>query len=589
MLLKRDAIFLYLMTVTVFFLNACATKNETIRDSSPADSINTSLIPDMASVISFDSTAFYLQSFVTEEIQDEGASSEAVRSGLNKFYDKRVFEPAWLEGLSLSDHAVVLIKDICSANEAALLPVSYNPGLLIDVLNNAAEAPSHITLAALDLQLSRAFLLLADDHFSGRIDPEVLPYEVFLERRIVTLDSVMEESLSRPAPASFSASLQPNHFHYRRLLDALNHYRDLEERGGWPMIESNEVLEPGIKDSTVSILRRRLLISGDLIHTPGEEHNALYDVNVATAVARFQTRHGLLVDSLVGPSTIEALNVSVEDRIRQIERSIERWRWLPQDLSDRYVLVNIPAFKVYGFDEGAQALEMRVIVGSEYNEQYTPVFSDRMDYVVFRPYWNVPHSIASEEIGPKALSDSTFITRNGYEILAGERIVTPDAEAIEKLIAGQYRIRQQPGPRNALGLVKFIFPNRHAIYLHDTPADHLFERHERDLSHGCIRLEDPPRFASYVLGKQGWNAESIQGAIYSGDRQEVSLDDPIPVYLMYLTTSVDEDGTVFFYDDVYGFDAELAKMLAKRKSRLLATASDTRLVCRALQHFHALN
>lgn len=587
---KPDLLVLVTVTFALLLSGGCAGANESNKEPLslvPSDSIDEDLLPDIASVITFDSTAAYLQTFVREETGIKDASNEAVQLGLQRFYEKGQFKPVWLEGLKLTDHAIALITDVCNADEASLLPVSYQPDLLQDALNRAADAPTHRTLASLDLQLSRTFMLYADDHLAGRLDPEVLPYDVFLERDLIALDSVMEKALNRSAPKSFSAFMQPEHPHYERLIGALDRYREITNSGGWPSIMTEEVLKPGMTHGAVPALRRRLSISGDFFN-PIADSSIEYDRHVAAAVARFQARHGLAVDSLVGPATRSALNVTAESRVRQIERTIERWRWLPRDLTNRYVLVNIPGFKVYGYDAGVKALEMRVIVGSEYKEQYTPVFSDRMDYVVFRPFWNVPHSIASQEIAPKAMVDSMYISRNNFEILAGEQIVTPDQEALDKLVDGIYRIRQKAGPTNALGLVKFIFPNRHAIYLHDTPADHLFESPDRDLSHGCIRLEDPPRFASYVLGGQGWTPERIHEAINMGDRQKVLLDDPIPVYLMYLTAFVDEQGMVSFYDDVYGFDEELEEILSNRRMWIRSAVGNSRIICHALERFKAL-
>lgn len=587
----RNVITASILLTSLFLFSRCAQEAEVIDTSSAFqqdDSLAADLLPDLASVIQFDSTASYLQTHITSKQTRNSAIDSTIRVGLEQYYGEGIFEPAWLNDLTLTAHAITLIQDVCNANEVALLPVSYQPGMLYEALDKATVAPTHETLAALDIQLSRTFMQYANDYIAGRFDPELLPYDIYLDRPDIRLDSMMKAMLDQPAPASFSQAMQPEHPHHQRLLDALERYRTITKAGGWPALNLEDILEPGMVHPSVPVLRSRLHKSGDLA-----DHASLtdtsYDAAVTLAVARFQQRHGLQVDSTVGPSTLAALNVTAEDRVRQIERNIERWRWLPRDLGQRYVLVNIPAFKVFAYNDGVKALDMRVIVGSEYNEHYTPVFSDRMDYVVFRPFWNVPHSIASEEIAPKALADSTFISRNNYEILVGDRIVTPDEEAINKLIEGVYRIRQRAGPGNALGLVKFIFPNRHAIYLHDTPADYLFERSDRDLSHGCIRLEDPPRFASYVLGPQGWTPDQIHEAIYDGERQEVHLEAPFPVYLMYLTAFVDDEGVVSFYDDVYGHDQKLNELLIRRTGRIQSSIRETQVICHALQKFSELS
>ncbi len=537
----------------------------------------------------YDSTAYYLDAFIQADptISANDASSAAVREGLQQFYQQGTFKPAWLNGLKLTDHALSLINDVCTASDNSLLPVSYQPNKLYEALEHAALQPTHENLAKLDLQLSRTFMLYADDHIAGRVDPEVLPYEVYLKRDDAPLAPMMAVALNKPAPKSFSNSMRPEHPHFVQLFDALEKYRTLAETGGWPIIKTNQTLKPGMSDNAVTTLRTRLYRSGDLSKNR-DSTNSLFDEDVATALAHFQVRHGLEVDSLLGPATLMALNVPVEERVLQIERSIERWRWLPHDLGDRYVLVNIPAFKVFGYQNGRKALEMSVIVGSEFNNQETPVFSDKMEYVVFHPYWNVPQGIAAEEIAPKALDDPSYISRNNYEILDGDEIVTPDKKALKKLEEGEYRIRQKGGANNALGLVKFIFPNQHAIYLHDTPADNLFDHTRRDMSHGCIRLEDPAQFAAYVLGSQGWSSSRIKTAMATDERTEVQLEEPIPVYLMYLTAYADDENNVFFFNDVYGFDRELREALVQRERRMISSSENTKRLCDILDKFREL-
>jgi murein L,D-transpeptidase YcbB/YkuD len=242
---------------------------------------------------------------------------------------------------------------------------------------------------------------------------------------------------------------------------------------------------------------------------------------------------------------------------------MERLRWLPSDMGDRRIVVNIPEFKVYGYDEGERALEMRVVVGSEYGGKETPVFSDEMNHVVFNPYWNVPYSIAANEMLPRIRENANYLPSRGFEVLDGNGDVLPAGSVNpDDIASGAVRIRQKPSPSNALGLVKFMFPNPHSIYLHDSPADHLFAEAERDFSHGCIRLEDPPRFGAFVLGKQGWSQTDVEMAIGAMERQVVQLDQHIPVYIMYMTAVVEDDGSVTFRDDVYGNDEALLQALS---------------------------
>ncbi|GJL63751.1 MAG: hypothetical protein NPIRA04_24050 [Nitrospirales bacterium] len=296
-------------------------------------------------------------------------------------------------------------------------------------------------------------------------------------------------------------------------------------------------------------LRRRLIATGDLKDVSEKKE---FDENVKQAVRRFQRRHGLSVDGLIGSETLSVLNVPVEVRIKQILLNMERRRWLPSELGANYVYVNIPDFMLTAYFEGEQRMKMRVIVGKPMSQ--TPIFSDTIEYVVFNPYWNVPRSIATEEILPKFLKDPMYLRSKNYEVVdRDEQILESHLFTVENLENDKVRIRQRPGPSNALGLVKFMFPNDHAIYLHDTPAEFLFDESERDFSHGCIRIEDPEAFAELLLGET-FTTEKISEIFETQERQVVDMPYPVPVYIVYFTTWVDNDGFVNFRDDIYGHD-----------------------------------
>lgn len=273
---------------------------------------------------------------------------------------------------------------------------------------------------------------------------------------------------------------------------------------------------------------------------------------MVTAVAHFQARHGLAVDSIVGPATRRALNVSAEHRVRQIEASLERLRWLPPRLGERHIEVNIPAFQLDAYTEGKRVLSMPVVVGAEYQGRATPIFADTMRYVVINPYWNVPESIASSELWPKQRRDPSYFRRNGYEVVHASW--------------GTY-VRQLPGPDNALGHIKFIFPNDFNVYLHDTPADALFGERVRAFSHGCVRVERPLALAQYVLGPQGWDSARVRDSIATARRERVDLQAGLPVYIIYLTATPALDGTMTFRNDLYDYDAKLLDQLAPDSGR----------------------
>jgi murein L,D-transpeptidase YcbB/YkuD len=302
----------------------------------------------------------------------------------------------------------------------------------------------------------------------------------------------------------------------------------------------------------------------------------VFDEALRDGVVRFQTRHGLTVDGRVGPLTLRALNVSAAERARLIELNLERWRWLPVDLGERYVLVNLPAFSLELVDREVPLLTMRVIVGKPYRR--TPVFSDLMRYLVLNPYWEVPPSIAVQDKLPLVQKDPLYLAANGFEVLTGwgadERVVAP--ATVDWTALGRssfpYRLRQAPGPVNALGRIKFMFPNPFNVYLHDTPSRELFTVDDRSLSSGCIRLERPVDLAEVVLeGTPGWDRQALETSLASPRTVTVSLARPIPVHLQHWTAWVEPDGTVAFRDDLYGRDERLDLALRERVEALLAT------------------
>jgi murein L,D-transpeptidase YcbB/YkuD len=285
-------------------------------------------------------------------------------------------------------------------------------------------------------------------------------------------------------------------------------------------------------------------------------------------IAKFQQRHGLTVDSSVGPGTRSALNLPVSARVHQIEANLERLRWLPVDAGERFVVVNVPAFILYAFNGTKRELTMRVVVGDELASRRTPIFADTMEYIQFGPYWNVPRSIAVGEILPKARADRGYLARNNYQILRGwgdnAPVVDPRSLSNTALFSARYRVRQKPGPDNALGRVKFMFPNDFAVYLHDTPSKGRFEQADRAVSHGCVRVADPEALAAFVLaGRNDWPRDKIATTLSAGQRVRVNLRDGPPVYLIYLTAYARE-GEVFFRDDIYDRDNRVIRALAAK-------------------------
>jgi murein L,D-transpeptidase YcbB/YkuD len=290
---------------------------------------------------------------------------------------------------------------------------------------------------------------------------------------------------------------------------------------------------------------------------------------IVSAIKSFQQRHGLKPDGRLGTQTLKQLNTPLSNRVEQLRLTLERWRWVPQQFPQPPVVVNIPEFRLRTFDDsGKLVLSMNVVVGKAVRHE-TPVFEKDMRYVVFRPYWNVPPSIQRSEIVPAIKRNPNYVTNQNYEVVTQSgQLVSSGAvsnEVLEELRTGKLGVRQKPGPKNALGLVKLMFPNEYHVYLHSTPAQQLFGESRRDFSHGCIRVEKPDELAAWALkNNPGWTLERVRSAMQSGeDNVQVDLPKPIPVLILYGTAVVDEQGIVHFFDDLYGHDASLKQVLAK--------------------------
>jgi murein L,D-transpeptidase YcbB/YkuD len=422
--------------------------------------------------------------------------------------------------------------------------------------------------AALDVWLTYLYLQYASDISNGVAGlSHADPTWRIRDKKLDPLER-LTQAIDDGGIAASLDELMPRHPQYAGLKSALATYREIAAKGGWPALPQMK-LKPGQDDPAVPLLARRLAITGDY---PGavDETQATYGPELQEAVKRFQRRHGLHPDGIASAGTIARMNVPVEDRIRQIALNLERWRWLPRTLGDRFVLVNIPEFRLEVWERDRVPLSMRVVVGK--TDTPTPIFADDMTYIVFAPYWNVPPDIARNETVPAVLGDAAFLQRTNMEVLdRSGNPVDPASIDLERL--SDYRFRQRPGASNSLGLVKFMFPNQFNVYLHDTPADSLFARATRSLSHGCVRVEQPEALAQYVLADQpDWTPERIRAAMRSGQERTVKLKAPLPVYLGYWTARVSADGLLQFRDDLYKVDARQMTLLAEALERLKTRA-----------------
>ena len=519
---------------------------------------------------------------LTSESKPSAAFKGARWKVLRQVYEDRKYRPFWITRGRPGGAARELAATLCDAEREGLRPADYSLADLRKVLEQTwtgDQKPAPAALARLDVELTTRLLDYGADLLAGRLDPAAVDNGWYIRARRSSVDSTLRVALRSTDPQSMLDRVRPRRKEYASLVKALGDYRDILEHGGWPAVPSGGKLRQGDRGPRVVALRDRLRASGDL---EGGGSKPEYDASLARAVARFQERHGIPVDSIVGSPTLAALNVPVETRIRQIEINLERYRWLPPDFGPRYVLVNIPDYLLYAFDDGKERLAMRVIVGDQYGNA-TPVFADSMRYIVFRPYWYVPERILVDEVIPQAREDESYFEQHGLQVVdAKHRSKVLDPKSIDWSDVDtadlQFRVRQPAGDENALGRVKFMFPNRFSVYLHDTPARALFQQSKRTLSHGCVRVEKPVELAEYVLdGQQGWNEERIRQAMDATDSagraaegRTVRLEHPVPVYLVYLTAFM-SNGVLNFRDDPYGKDRAALARLGKPRPRDRAT------------------
>jgi murein L,D-transpeptidase YcbB/YkuD len=479
------------------------------------------------------------------------------------FYQKRNFQPAWFTAKGLRPQAEELIQAIPALGADGLNIRRYQPQKLQALVQGMKEAKSfkdpeaQRRLVDTDVELTYTYLSLASHLATGRLQPEKLRVEWYTKPRNVDLDARLGQALTADNPGEIVKilrSLNPPYPDYQRLTKALAAYKAIAAKGGWNAVSPGPTLKKGDHGPRVVALRSRLAASGDL-PAPAPAANGsetpvppagVFDDAVAAAVSRFQQRHGLEVTGKVDEDTLAELNVPVEDRIKQLQVNMERWRWLPGTFGDRYILVNVPEFRLDVVEAGKPVYTMRVVVGKE--QSRTPAFSDKMTYIEVNPFWNLPKTIAEKEVLPKVAADPGYLASHNMEVVPGTD--------------GQ--LRQRPGDDNPLGKLKFMFPNEFDIYLHDTPADHLFNKAERDFSHGCIRLEKPVELAALLLkGDPKWTPEALQAAIDSGENKTITLERPIPVHILYWTAWVEPNGTVQFRKDIYGHDDQLEQALAQ--------------------------
>jgi len=481
-----------------------------------------------------------------------------------RFYDAHAYRPLWVGPRGPNARAGVLRERLGDAGRDGLRPGDYSPEALARLWDSRAAKDQ----VELELLLTRELLHYVSDLRSGRLSPKAVDRELFVHGGEVDRAEILRAAREHDDLGAYLTGMAPSNPVYRRLRRALAEYRAIERAGGWPPLPDGPSLKPGQQDPRVAILRARLRAGRDLSLGEGAEPT-LFDAQLEQAVQRFQARHGLETDGVVGPKTRAHLNIPMETRIRQILLNMERWRWMPDDLGDRYILVNLAGFELEVVESGAQVMAMRVVVGKPYRK--TPVFTGQMTYLDFNPTWTIPPTISRKDILPEVRADPAYLVRKNIRVFEGWG---PDARELDPMQVDwhafdriPYRLTQDPGPENALGRVKFMFPNSFHVYLHDTPSRELFQRTVRTFSSGCIRVEKPLELAEYLLGdKPGWGRTKIQQVIATGKTTTVRLTEPLPVHLTYSTVWIGEGGTVHFRDDVYGRDTLLSEALHAQKT-----------------------
>ena len=498
------------------------------------------------------------------------------RSELERLYERAAWRPLWLHGTRPTEAATQLIARLAAADSLGLEPADYDAEWLdreARELLTRRRPPAPGELARFDLGLSVAAVRFVSALHRGRVTPRLVHAELFIPRSFLAVEMVVDSLRDARRQGYLLEHVQPRLHHYQLLKNGLARYRALaRDTSLVPLPALPRAAKPGMRLRAASRLRHLLEATGDLDRSaaPATATDTLYSADLVEGVRRFQIRQGFKPDGVIGSATATRLNRPFEQRVRQIDLALERFRWLPVSFPVPPIIVNIPAFRLYAFrgstDREDEMLAMDVVVGGAF-DKHTPVFAADMRYLIFRPYWEVPVSIMRAELGPKSLNDPEFLRGEAMVLVSGESdrapVLPPTPENLER-IGKDLRVRQLPGPQNALGLLKFILPNAHDVYLHDTPAKGLFARARRDLSHGCIRLSDPVALAAHVLRDQPeWTVERIRAAMDGDDNTRANLSRPVPVCIVYSTASTRESGEVYFYSDIYGLDRKLDQLLRK--------------------------
>jgi murein L,D-transpeptidase YcbB/YkuD len=494
------------------------------------------------------------------------------RLNVENFYKPTNYSLAWLRDSKPTPQAQVFFDIFAKADTEGLNPDDYDSPRWPERIARLAADHTAADEARFDAALTVCAMRYISDMRIGKVNPAHFKFDLSVGPKKLDLPKYLRGLLAPNTDiAAELAKIEPQFPAYKRTREALLQYEELARKGdGEPVPVAERSIAPGSPYDGLPQLAKRLELLGDMPADTQLPDTQYYGNPWAAAVTHFQERHGLSPTGFLNPETFEALNTPLSDRVAQLRRTLERWRWLPTSFDEPPVIVNIPEFRLrVGDGRGGVALDMKVNIGEAYETQ-TPVLRSNMAYLVFRPYWDVPAGIQRNELAPAIAEDRDWVRNNNFEVIsASSQVITSGRisdDVLQKLRNGSARLRQKPGPDNSMGLVKFIFPNAHSVYLHDTAAGlDLFSDIRRDLSHGCIHVERPAELATLLLAKApGWDADKVDAAMHTGrDNFRVNLPKPVPVLLLYRTAVVEPNGEVRFFRDIYGYDKQLEEVLAK--------------------------
>jgi murein L,D-transpeptidase YcbB/YkuD len=478
------------------------------------------------------------------------------------YYESRSFKPIWVRDNGPKTKGKRLLIVLQNAEAHGLVASDYR----VNEISALIDMTDHRSLAELDLLMSRAMIDFGRDLNSGRVDPAKFNREITIYPQRLGATTLLDGAEAADDIEPYVESLAPQTPRYDRLKAKLAEYRAIDKAGGFIQIPAGETLKPNMEDERIDTLRERLIQMGDL--EQGAHTGSIYDGALIDGVKQFQYRHGIDQDGVIGPATLAEFNTPIDKRIETLELNMERRRWMPPTFGEFYVFINL-ADQFLKVVKGKKTIHTALlVVGKPFHR--TPVFSEMMKYVVFNPYWKVPYSIATKEYLPKLKVDAGVLERQNIRVLSGGEVISPYSVdwASYSRKHFPFRLRQDPGPKNALGRIKFMFPNKHSVYVHDTPSKSLFSKSTRVFSHGCMRVQHPDQLAEVLLGELGWSKGKVRARFATTERKVVKLKEEIPVHITYLTSFVNKDMSAHFRKDVYSRDELLAEALARSRLEL---------------------